>query len=73
MVPSPGAVPRFEAFRARLNRKASGDLTFGVEVTDHLPLSKRGKRKFIDQQLNITDMPSYRLHTSSSDEQKNPA
>ena len=50
---SPGAAD-FSKYRDLLDRKAAGELRTTVEVTDRIPLTQRGKRKFIDQRLDLT-------------------
>lgn len=49
---SPGATD-FSKYRDLLDRKAAGELRMTVEVVDRIPLTQRGKRKFIDQRLDL--------------------
>lgn len=43
----------FSAYRELLDRKAKGELTMSVAVVDQLPVTQRGKRKLIDQRLDL--------------------
>ena len=47
-----GAVTDFSNYRDLLNRKLAGELLI-VEVVDHIATTPRGKRKFIDQRLDL--------------------
>jgi phenylacetate-CoA ligase len=49
---SPGAAD-FSRYRDLLNRKLAGELLVTVEVVDRIPMTPRGKRKFIDQRLDL--------------------
>lgn len=53
VAPIAGAAPNFDAYLSRFNRKAGGELALAVEVVDAIPTTRRGKRKFIDQRLDI--------------------
>jgi phenylacetate-CoA ligase len=48
-----GAVTDFSNYRDLLNRKLAGELQMVVEVVDHIATMPRGKRKFIDQRLDL--------------------
>ena len=48
-----GAVTDFSNYRDLLNRKLAGELQMVVEVVDHIATTPRGKRKFIDQRLDL--------------------
>jgi phenylacetate-CoA ligase len=43
----------FSSYRDLLNRKLSGELRVAVEIVDRIPMTPRGKRKFIDQRLDL--------------------
>ena len=44
----------FHAYRwDLLNRKLAGELRMVVEVVEHIATTPRGKRKFIDQRLDL--------------------
>jgi phenylacetate-CoA ligase len=53
IVPLGPAAADFSGYQALLNRKTGGELHTVVEVVDRIPLSPRGKRKFIDQRLKM--------------------
>jgi phenylacetate-CoA ligase len=53
IVPRGGAVPDFTGYLLRANRKAAGELDLRLEIVDGLPTTMRGKRKFIDQRLDV--------------------
>jgi phenylacetate-CoA ligase len=53
VVPLAGAAPDFEAYLRMFNRKAGAELTLSLEVLDRIPTTPRGKRKFIDQRLDL--------------------
>ncbi len=53
LVPLSRAVTDFSSYRDLLNRKLSGELRVAVEIVDRIPLTPRGKRKFIDQRLDL--------------------
>jgi phenylacetate-coenzyme A ligase PaaK-like adenylate-forming protein len=50
---SPGAT-NFSSYRDLLNRKLAGELRVAVEIVDRIPMTPRGKRKFIDQRLDLS-------------------
>lgn len=54
VVPLAGSTPDFDAYLRMFNRKAGGELTLALEVLDRIPTTPRGKRKFIDQRLDLT-------------------
>jgi phenylacetate-CoA ligase len=43
----------FSNYRDLLNRKLAGELHVAVEVVNRIPMTSRGKRKFIDQRLDL--------------------
>ena len=49
---SRGAID-FSNYRDLLNRKLAGELQVAVEVVDRIAMTPRGKRKFIDQRLDL--------------------
>jgi phenylacetate-CoA ligase len=57
IIPVPNAGDSFAGYRDLLNKKTAEELNFTVAIVDRLPMSTRGKRKFIEQRL---DLPSRR-------------
>jgi phenylacetate-CoA ligase len=53
LVPLTG-VTDFSSYRDLLNRKLAGELHMVVEIVDRIAMTPRGKRKFIDQRLDLT-------------------
>jgi phenylacetate-coenzyme A ligase PaaK-like adenylate-forming protein len=53
LVPLTGATD-FSSYRELLNRKLAGELHMVVEIVDRIAMTPRGKRKFIDQRLDLT-------------------
>jgi phenylacetate-CoA ligase len=54
VVPLSPEVADFTAYRDLLARKVAGELRMSVVVVDRIPLTQRGKRKLIDQRLDLT-------------------
>jgi phenylacetate-CoA ligase len=52
LVPLTGATD-FSSYRELLNRKLAGELRMVVEIVDRIAMTPRGKRKFIDQRLDL--------------------
>jgi phenylacetate-CoA ligase len=48
-----GQKPDFSGYLSRMSERAAGDLSFKLQLVDKLPMTGRGKRKFIDQRLAI--------------------
>lgn len=48
-----GKRPDLSDYLARMTERADGDLTLDLKLVDRLPMTGRGKRKFIDQRLPI--------------------
>jgi phenylacetate-CoA ligase len=53
LVPLTGGTD-FSSYRALLNRKLAGELHMVVEIVDRIALTPRGKRKVIDQRLDLS-------------------
>jgi phenylacetate-CoA ligase len=53
VAPLDGVAPDFTDYRERFERKAAGELTLRVDIVDAIPVTMRGKRKFIDQRLDL--------------------
>lgn len=53
IVPLAGSTPSFDDYVRVFNRKAGGELALTLEVLDCIPTTPRGKRKFIDQRLDL--------------------
>ncbi|MFX7914572.1 hypothetical protein ABTK35_20075, partial [Acinetobacter baumannii] len=51
-----GQEPDFSDYLTRMTERAAGDLTIHLKIVDELPMTGRGKRKFIDQRLKIPHM-----------------
>lgn len=51
-----GQQPDFSDYLTRMTERAAGDLTIHLKIVDELPMTGRGKRKFIDQRLAIPHM-----------------
>ena len=43
----------FSNYRELLNRKLAGELRMAVEIVERIATTPRGKRKFIDQRLDL--------------------
>jgi len=52
LVPLSGATD-FSSYRELINRKLAGELRMAVEIVDRIATTPRGKRKFIDQRLDL--------------------
>jgi len=52
LVPLSGATD-FSSYREPINRKLAGELRMAVEIVDRIATTPRGKRKFIDQRLDL--------------------
>jgi phenylacetate-CoA ligase len=55
IVPLPGASNDFTNYRDLLNRKMEGELRATIEIVDAIATTPRGKRKFIDQRLDLSN------------------
>jgi hypothetical protein len=53
LVPLSGDAADFASYRDLLNRKLAGELRMIVEVVDRIATTPRGKRKFVDQRLDL--------------------
>ncbi len=53
IVPLASDTTDFSSYQNLLNRKTEGELHTIVEIVDSIPLTQRGKRKFIDQRLKV--------------------
>jgi phenylacetate-CoA ligase len=53
LVPLSAGASDFSSYRDLLNRKLAGELRMVVEIVDHIATTPRGKRKFIDQRLDL--------------------
>jgi phenylacetate-CoA ligase len=53
VVPQPGHAPDLASYIDLINRKAAGELDTKIEVVERIATTMRGKRKFIDQRLDI--------------------
>ena len=53
LVPLSGTTD-FSSYQELLNRKLAGELHMAVEIVDRIATTPRGKRKFIDQRLDLT-------------------
>jgi phenylacetate-CoA ligase len=54
LVPLSGDAADFASYRDLLNRKLAGELHMIVEVVDRIATTPRGKRKFVDQRLDLS-------------------
>ena len=54
IVPLASDATDFSGYRDLLNRKAAGELHFTVHVVDQIPTTPRGKRKFVEQHLDLS-------------------
>jgi phenylacetate-CoA ligase len=52
-VPLSRGATDFSHYRDLLNRKLAGELHVAVEIVDRIAMTPRGKRKFIDQRLDL--------------------
>ena len=43
----------FSSYRELINRKLAGELRMAVEIVDRIAMTPRGKRKFINQRLDL--------------------
>jgi len=55
VVGSAGEPPDLSDYLARMAERADGDLTLVLQMVDQLPMTGRGKRKFIDQRLPVRE------------------
>lgn len=55
VVPAGERPPDLSDYLARMAERAAGDLTVVLQLVDRLPMTSRGKRKFIDQRLPIPE------------------
>jgi phenylacetate-CoA ligase len=53
LVPLSRGATDFSHYRDLLNRKLAGELHVAVEIVDRIAMTPRGKRKFIDQRLDL--------------------
>jgi phenylacetate-CoA ligase len=53
LVPLSSGEADFSNYRDLLNRKLAGELHMVVEIVDHIATTPRGKRKFVDQRLDL--------------------
>ncbi len=53
IVPLSAEATDFSAYRDLLDRKAAGELRMSVQVVDRIAVTQRGKRKLIDQRLDL--------------------
>ncbi|HML06957.1 MAG TPA: CoF synthetase [Xanthobacteraceae bacterium] len=53
IVSAAGAAADFSNYRDLLNCKMAGELRMAVELVDRIPLSPRGKRKLVEQRLDL--------------------
>jgi phenylacetate-CoA ligase len=53
VVPQPGTVPDFADYLDLINRKALGELDVKLELVERIPTTRRGKRRFIEQRLDL--------------------
>jgi phenylacetate-CoA ligase len=61
IVPSSPGAADFTRYRELLDRKAAGELKTTVEVVEAIPVTQRGKRKLIDQRLDVSGASDRRL------------
>lgn len=66
IVPLAGADVDFGAYRDLLNHKMAGELEVAVEIVDAIATTPRGKRKLIDQRLDLSE--ALRRHDVASDD-----
>lgn len=55
IVPILGAAIDFSDYQDLLNRKLSGELNVTVQIVNRIEATSRGKRKFIDQRLDLAE------------------
>jgi phenylacetate-CoA ligase len=53
VAPQRGHAPDLTSYIDLINRKAAGELDVKIEVVEQIATTRRGKRKFIDQRLDI--------------------
>jgi phenylacetate-CoA ligase len=53
VAPQRGHAPDLTSYAGLINRKAAGELDIRIEVVERIATTARGKRKFIDQRLDI--------------------
>jgi phenylacetate-CoA ligase len=53
LVPLSSGATDFSNYRDLLNRKLAGELRVVVEIVDRIATTPRGKRRFIDQRLDL--------------------
>src|SRR6185437_14869704 len=53
VTPQPGLAPDLTSYIDLINRKAAGELDVKIEVVEQIATTMRGKRKFINQRLDI--------------------
>ncbi|MGH7784447.1 MAG: hypothetical protein ACREO5_11480, partial [Candidatus Binatia bacterium] len=53
IVPLASGTTDFSSYQNLLNRKTEGELHTSIEIVDSIPVTQRGKRKFIDQRLKV--------------------
>jgi len=53
VVTEKGGTPDLSEYPGRMALRAAGDLDINLKLVDQLPMSGRGKRKFIDQRLSV--------------------
>ena len=53
IIPMAGASCSFDDYRNLLNRKMAGELVVSIEIVDSIPMTPRGKRKLVDQRLDL--------------------
>jgi phenylacetate-CoA ligase len=55
IAPLPGASNDFTKYRDLLNRKMKDELQVAIEIVDAIATTQRGKRKLVDQRLDLSD------------------
>lgn len=53
IVPRCAEMPDFASYLRKANRKAAGEIAMTLEIVDAIPTTRVGKRKFIDQRLEV--------------------
>jgi phenylacetate-coenzyme A ligase PaaK-like adenylate-forming protein len=61
IVPASAGAADFTRYRELLDRKAAGELKTTVEVVEAIPVTQRGKRRLIDQRLDVSGAADRRL------------
>jgi phenylacetate-CoA ligase len=54
VVPQPRSSPDFTSYLDLINRKARGELNLTLEIVGEIPKTRRGKRRFIEQRLDLS-------------------